>query len=86
MTFQQFHVTDENPNDTTGGGGCICSPTKQPDCKPPYAVFFDNDMEDITSPHVVICAACANAASEQLVTELDFTDAEIVDDDGDLRI
>lgn len=69
MPHKMFFVTDENPNDTTGGGGCVCDPAKQQDCKPPYAVFPANDMESIASPHVVICASCAYAVSANLVAE-----------------
>lgn len=62
MSHKLFFVSDTNPNDTTGGGGCVCSPERQPDCKPPYVVFPGNDMENIASPHVVLCQACVTAA------------------------
>ena len=61
MAFQQYIVSDVNPNDTHGGGGCVCDPAKQVDCKPPYVVVYGNEMESAVSPHVVICAACAKA-------------------------
>jgi hypothetical protein len=61
-----FMVSDTNPNDTTGGGGCICDPIRQIDCKPPYAIFPGNDMENIASPHVVVCKSCAEAMVEQM--------------------
>lgn len=61
MPHKMFFVTDENPNDTTGGGGCVCDPQRQQDCKPPYAVFPGNDMENIASPHVVLSFDCALA-------------------------
>lgn len=66
MPHKMFFVTDENPNDTTGGGGCVCDPQRQIDCKPPYAVFPANDMENIASPHVVICQSCACAVALQM--------------------
>lgn len=59
MAHGQFIVSDVNPNDNMGGGGCVCDPRKQIDCKPPFVVCFANDMEDARSPHVVICKACA---------------------------
>ena len=59
MSYQQYVVVDVNPNDNAGKGGCVCSPHKQVDCKPPYIVCFGNEMWDDQSPHVVICAACA---------------------------
>jgi hypothetical protein len=61
MPHQFFQVVTANPNDVTGGGGCVCDPAKQIDCRPPYAVFPGNDMENVASPHVVICAGCAEA-------------------------
>ena len=61
MTYQQYIVSDTNPNDVHGGGGCVCDPRKQIDCKPPYVVLYGNDMVDDRSPHVVICASCAAA-------------------------
>lgn len=70
MPYQMFQVTDVNPNDTTGGGGCICDPEKQIDCKPPYAVFVGNDMESIASPHVVVCRGCAAAVLEAMNGEI----------------
>lgn len=61
MPHQFFQIVTQNPNDVTGGGGCVCDPQQQIDCRPPYAVFVGNDMENVASPHVVICAACAEA-------------------------
>lgn len=66
MSHRLFFVSETNPNDTTGGGGCICSPQKQTDCKGPYCVFPGNDMENIISPHVVVGAPCVAAMLEKL--------------------
>jgi hypothetical protein len=65
MPHQFFQVVTQNPNDVTGGGGCVCDPQKQIDCRPPYAVFPGNDMENVASPHVVVCLACAEAVLEK---------------------
>jgi hypothetical protein len=62
MPHAFFHITEVNPNDTTGGGGCICSPSQEIDCVGPYAVFPGNDMENIVSPHVVVGVRCLKAA------------------------
>lgn len=70
MSHKLFVVSSQNPNDTTGGGGCICSPERQPDCKPPYCVFPGNDMENIASPHVVVGAACVEGMREKLLGEI----------------
>lgn len=70
MAYQQFIVSDTNPNDTHGGGGCICSPEKQRDCKGPYIVAYGNDMESGVSPHVVVGRACAYRMVELLGGEV----------------
>jgi hypothetical protein len=70
MTHKMLHVSDVNPNDTTGGGGCICSPIKQPECKPPYVIFYGNDMENVASPHVVACYECLRYAAERAEGEV----------------
>jgi hypothetical protein len=61
MAHKQFIVSDTNPNDNMGGGGCVCDPAKQTDCKPPYVIAYGNDMESAVSPHVVACASCVEA-------------------------
>src|ERR1700761_6522298 len=58
MAHGQFEVSSTNPNDVTGGGGCICDELAQVDCKPPYAIFYANEMASNMSPHVVVCQAC----------------------------
>jgi len=70
MTHKLLHVSSINPNDSTGGGGCICSPIKQQDCKPPYVIFYGNDMENVASPHVVACLACLEYATEKAQGEV----------------
>lgn len=65
-----FHITSVNPNDTTGGSGCVCSESKDVDCTPPYAVFPATEMNTITSPHVVICARCLRSATTALDGEV----------------
>jgi hypothetical protein len=70
MSHKLFYVTQINPNDTTGGGGCVCSPQAQPDCKPPYVVFPGNDMENIASPHVVVCESCLVAGAKACTGEV----------------
>lgn len=91
MSYKLFKTTDRNPNDVTGGGGCLCSPTKERDCTGPYAVFYGNDMESPISPHVVIGLACAEAVVEALHGEVGrageatpVTDAEVVEDEPEI--
>lgn len=64
-----FHVVDHNPNETTGGGGCVCSPTGVAGCDGPYIVCAGNDMEAVYSPHVVIGVNCVKAFSRELQKE-----------------
>ncbi len=63
---ERFQIVDVNPNDTVGGGGCLCSESKVADCKGPYAVFPVTDMENGLSPHVVIGSQCICAAQRAL--------------------
>lgn len=58
---ERFEIVEVNPNDAVGGGGCLCQETKSPDCKPPYAVFYHQEMENNLSPHAVVCLSCAEA-------------------------
>lgn len=58
MSHGTFQLSDTNPNDTTGGGGCVCSEIHDTDCKGPYIVCFGTDMDSSVSPHVVVCREC----------------------------
>lgn len=53
-----MYLSDNNPNDTCGGGGCVCFPRRQAETKGPFVVIPSNDMLDHLSPHVVVCAPC----------------------------
>lgn len=59
--MERFHITDTNPNDAIGGGGCVCSEVKCEDCKAPFAVFYVTETSSNVSPHVVISLDCAKA-------------------------
>lgn len=62
---ERFEVVDINPNQTTGGGGCLCSEVENPDCKGPFAVFPHQEMASNLSPHAVLCLGCAEAVVKQ---------------------
>lgn len=66
MSYQEFSISSVNPNDTTGGGGCVCDARHQEDCKPPFVVFYGNEMFDHRSPHPVLCKNCLCAAMQKL--------------------
>lgn len=69
--MQNFDVSATNPNDTIGGGGgCLCSPQKQTDCKPPFVVFKGDELLDNASPIPVVCRACLEGALEEMDGEL----------------
>lgn len=63
-----FKLSDSNPNDLTGGGGCICAETKQTDCKAPFIVCYGNEMFSVQSPHVVACANCVGEMRKLIET------------------
>jgi hypothetical protein len=70
MAHGQFQVSDTNPNDVTGGGGCICDQERQVDCQPPFAVFPGNEMDSLASPHVVVCRRCYELIGEAFQGEI----------------
>ncbi len=58
---QRFTISETNPNDSTGTGGCLCSEHRNIDRGGPYCVFGQNEMRSGKSPAVVLCAPCAVA-------------------------
>lgn len=67
MSLEVFSLNDKNPNDTTGGGGCVCSPDrKATGCDGPFVVFHAAESESNLSPHVVIGERCLRAAARKL--------------------
>lgn len=59
MGLALFTITDKNPNDPAGGGGCMCTPVKTSQCSPPYCVFHGNEMLAPRSPLPVLSLHCA---------------------------
>jgi hypothetical protein len=59
-------LSDTNPNETTGGGGClVCGSTKNPDQRGPFLIVNnDNEMESNISPRPVVCATCLHELNE----------------------
>lgn len=56
-------VSQINPNERAGGGGCLCSEAKIADAKGPFIVFHGVETDNPFSPYAVLCADCAcNAA------------------------
>jgi hypothetical protein len=52
-------ISNHNPNEDIGGGGCCCSETKCLDCTGPYAIFPGTETSTNLSPHTVLSLACA---------------------------
>lgn len=69
MSQEAFTVSDVNPNDSVGGGGCACSESDVGDCEPPYAIFYANEMANNLSPHCVLCLKCAERFVQQAAIE-----------------
>lgn len=61
MSAERFKITDANPNDAVGGGGCLCGDGKVEGCVGPFAVFFATETDNNLSPHVVLSLHCAEA-------------------------
>lgn len=67
MSLEQFRIVDSNPNEITGGNGCLCSPDQKPTgCEPPFVEFPNAVMDTPASPRAVACKACIVAAAEKL--------------------
>lgn len=73
-------MSETNPNDQIGGGGCACSETKNPDQKGPFAIFNANVVDSGVSPHLVVCAGCAEGIVEAGEGELLSSSADILVD------
>lgn len=58
MSQAIIKVVAENPNDQSGGGGCLCSDTKRPECVGPYVLFEGVETASNISPHAVACRQC----------------------------
>lgn len=63
--MENFFLSDTNPNDAIGGGGCLCSPSKAEDCCGPFAIFPGNETDCNLSPHVVLSLHCATKFLEK---------------------
>ena len=70
MASERFKVVDVNPNDSCGGGGCLCSEVKETDCQGPFVVFYAQEMENNLSPNAVACKACILTAAQLLEGEV----------------
>jgi hypothetical protein len=62
-----YKITDENPNPT---GGCLCSESTHPDGAGPFTVFYVTEMENVYSPHAVVCAGCVLGAASDIQKKL----------------
>lgn len=64
-------LSDTNPNETSGGGGClVCGPRKNVDQRGPFAVVVnENEMESNVSPAPVVCATCLDELNTAFASE-----------------
>lgn len=72
MSAGMWKVVEVNPNDVTGGSGCLCDEVEGRDTKGPFVAFISQDMDSNLSPTPVLCAGCAR----QCVEELDEFDGQ----------
>jgi hypothetical protein len=62
-----YEISDVNPNEATGGGGCACHESKASDTEGPFVIFYTGESASTISPHVVVCARCIRSAGHDLV-------------------
>ena len=63
---QRFFISETNPNDSIGGGGCLCKDGHCEDRGGPYAIFNHVETDSSSSPHVVICAPCVEGVVQAM--------------------
>jgi len=81
---QRYMISETNPNDGVGGGGCLCSEVKCEDCVPPYAIFPNTEMSTNLSPHVVVSIHCARKFVEDVDAGAETIRAgEVIDGDAE---
>lgn len=66
MSNGSFIISNENPNDTHGGGGCLCSEMQPATRGPKYVVFEGCDTDSPISPRSVICTQCVDLIQQRL--------------------
>ena len=78
MSLENFKLSSKNPNDTTGGGGCLCHPHGKPTgaCGP-YVIFHAACTDEPLSPHAVMCAGCVRAANKKVILA-DYPESEVL--------
>lgn len=60
-----FMISQSNPNERAGGGGCLCSEAKIADAEGPFVVFHGVETDNPFSPYAVLCAGCAAAGARE---------------------
>lgn len=66
-----IHIVEVNPNENTGGGGCLCSgPIKNDDTVGPFVVFPATETDSNISPFAVLCANCVRECAAKIGGEV----------------
>jgi hypothetical protein len=63
---EHFVLSENNPNDGIGGGGCLCNPRWDEDREGPFFLFPGTATDDDMSPHAVVCAGCVKSMCRKL--------------------
>lgn len=58
---EHFTLSENNPNDGIGGGGCLCGDLRDEDRVGPFAIFPAVTTDCNLSPFAVLCAGCARS-------------------------
>lgn len=76
--MSQIYVSDENPNDLTGGKGCLGGGEQgTEDCVGPYVIFSSVETASNISPHAVLCSRCL--AEAQAAVQAFEDDGQVID-------
>lgn len=69
--MSQVSLSETNPNETTGGAGCLCHPRGGDETRGPFFLFPQTSTDDNLSPHAVLCEHCVGECAALLVLEPD---------------
>lgn len=67
--MSQVSLSETNPNETTGGAGCLCHPRGSDETRGPYFLFPPTGTDDNLSPHAVLCEHCVGDCAKLLILE-----------------
>lgn len=85
--MSQFHLSEQNPNDVVGGGGCLCHPDGGDETRGPFIIFTPTTVDEPLSPHAVLCEHCVGECAVALTPDAppeSPIEGEVIEDNPDI--